>query len=148
MVACFPICLRPLGKREALLPRGQGGLDHIRGGGGMGGMGQPMSLRDLRGDGDYGGRGLGGGGAREGFRSRRRFELGRDEPREWDLEDDGNGGTGGPESVGSDTASAASDIYYVHESLRQHNPEEEEDEGVRRRHCYCARRCFACRVPD
>lgn len=36
---------------------------------------------------------------------------------------------GGPESVGSDTASAASDINYMHESLRQYHPEDDE-EGV------------------
>lgn len=40
---------------------------------------------------------------------------------------------GGPESVGSDTASAASDINYMHESLRQHHPEDEE-EGVSENH--------------
>ncbi|CAM9709739.1 unnamed protein product [Ectocarpus sp. 4 AP-2014] len=42
------------------------------------------------------------------------------------------GGGGGMESAGSDTASAASDINYMHESLRQYHPEEgcdEEGEG-------------------
>lgn len=35
------------------------------------------------------------------------------------------------ESAGSDTASAASDINYMHESLRQYHPEDDEEEGVR-----------------
>lgn len=41
------------------------------------------------------------------------------------------GGGGLVESAGSDTASAASDINYMHESLRQYHPQEgEEEEGV------------------
>ena len=40
------------------------------------------------------------------------------------------GGGGGMESAGSDTASAASDINYMHESLRHYHPEDDEEEGV------------------
>lgn len=47
----------------------------------------------------------------------------------WEMEMDIYGGPGRAESVCSDSASAASDINYMHESLRQHHPEDGE-EGV------------------
>lgn len=60
------------------------------------------------------GMGIGGGGGRAEAPPPERF-----------------GGGGGMESAGSDTASAASDINYMHESLRQYHPEDDEEEGVR-----------------
>ncbi|CAN0192137.1 unnamed protein product, partial [Laminaria digitata] len=58
------------------------------------------------------GMGIGGGGGRAEAPPPERF-----------------GGGGGMESAGSDTASAASDINYMHESLRQYHPEDDEEEG-------------------
>ncbi|CAM9277658.1 unnamed protein product [Pylaiella littoralis] len=82
---------------------------------------ETSNLRGLRGKGaaavrDGGGRGGGGGGGRAEAPAPERAGSG-----------------GGLESAGSDTASAASDINYMHESLRQYNlPEEGEgdEEGV------------------
>lgn len=54
----------------------------------------------------------------------------------------GGGGGGMMESAGSDTASAASDINYMHESLRQYHPEEDDEEGVRG--LYCTKYAFGC----
>ncbi|CAM9648429.1 unnamed protein product [Ectocarpus sp. 8 AP-2014] len=81
---------------------------------------ETSNLRGLRGKGVGGG---GGGGARAMGGGGGRAEAPTPEMA---------GGGGGMEGAGSDTASAASDINYMHESLRQYHPEEgcdEEGEG-------------------
>lgn len=100
----------PPGKRSSLLQRPTSEYAQ-----------ETSNLRGLRGKGL--GDGGGGGGARAMGGGGGRAEAPTPEMA---------GGGGGIESAGSDTASAASDINYMHESLRQYHPEEgcdEEGEG-------------------